>query len=236
MSEIDRLLTTRGSIGAVIAEPLQGRAGIIVPPDGFLRDLHALCTSRGALLILDEIYTGFGRTGTLFAAEHDGVRPDILCVGKALGGGFPLSATILARRVADAWQPSHGEALHTSTYLGNPMACAAALANLDEIARLDLVARARNAEPALRRRLETLRGCAGIVDVRGRGMLWGVEFEAASSATACVVGALQRGLILLQSGVRGQTIALAPPLVISDEQLTRALTLFESAIGVQVTA
>jgi 4-aminobutyrate aminotransferase/(S)-3-amino-2-methylpropionate transaminase len=236
LSEIDRLLTTRGSIGAVIAEPLQGRAGIIVPPDGFLRDLHALCTSRGALLILDEIYTGFGRTGTLFAAEHDGVRPDILCVGKALGGGFPLSATILARRVADAWQPSHGEALHTSTYLGNPMACAAALANLDEIARLDLVARARNAEPALRRRLETLRGCAGIVDVRGRGMLWGVEFEAASSATACVVGALQRGLILLQSGVRGQTIALAPPLVISDEQLTRALTLFESAIGVQVTA
>jgi 4-aminobutyrate aminotransferase/(S)-3-amino-2-methylpropionate transaminase len=230
LARIKAVIRDRATVGAVIVEPIQGRAGIVIPPDGFLRELRALCDRLDVLLILDEIYTGFGRTGTMFACERDGVRPDILCIGKALGGGFPISATIVARRAADAWQPSRGEALHTSTYLGNPMGCAAALANIDEIERLQLPERARGQEMFMRERLERLRERTDVVDVRGRGMLWGVEFESAEAAARCVVCALQRGLILLQSGVRGETIALAPPLVIADDQLARALELLESVV------
>jgi len=202
-----------------------------VPPDGFLRDLRALCTERDALLILDEIYTGFGRTGTMFACEREHVRPDILCVGKALGGGFPISAAIASHDVAAAWAPSEGEALHTSTYLGNPMGCAAALANLDEIERLKILLRVRDREPAMAERLHTIaRGNPAIVDVRGRGMLWGLEFKDPAAANACVVRALAHGLMLLQSGPRGETITLAPPPVISDVQLNRGFDILGSVL------
>jgi len=229
LEEVERALRAAPEIGALVAEPIQGRAGVIVPPDGFLRGLRSLCDERGVLLVLDEIYTGFGRTGTFFACEREGVRPDMLCVGKALGGGFPISATLVTRAVADAWAPSQGEALHTSTYLGNPMGCAAALANLDHIERRGLVARARAAEPALAERLGRLRSIAGVRDIRGRGMLWGIEFRDGATANACVIRALQKGVIVLQSGPGGATVTLAPPLVIDDAQLARALDLLESA-------
>ena len=235
LRDIATLLETRATIGAVIVEPIQGRAGIVIPPDGFLTNLKALCDERAALLIVDEIYTGFGRTGTMFAIEREGVRPDILCLGKALGGGFPISAAIAARRVADAWHPSRGEALHTSTYLGNPMGCAAALANLGEIERLQLPASARARESFMRERLERLRERAAVVDVRGRGMLWGIEFADGEAAANVVVRALQRGVVVLQSGSRGETIALAPPLAIADRQLARGLELLESAVLDKVT-
>ena len=158
----------------------------------------------------------------------------MLCVGKALGGGFPLSATILTRRVADAWTPSRGEALHTSTYLGNPMGCAAALANLGEIERLDLPARARAGEAKIAARLEPLRERPDVVDVRGRGMLWAIEFRDGATAAATVVRALQNGVIALQSGVRGESLAVAPPLVIDDAQLERALALLCDAVAEKV--
>ena len=228
----ERALRDGPGIGALVIEPIQGRAGVIVPPDGYLRGLRALCDAHGVLLVLDEIYTGFGRTGTLFACEREGVRPDILCVGKALGGGFPISATILTRAAADAWAPSRGEALHTSTYLGNPMGCAAALANLDEIERLGLVERARAAEAGVAARLARFRTIPGVVDLRGRGMLWGIEFRDGATANACVLRSLQTGVIVLQSGPGGETITLAPPLVIDEAQLARALDLLEAAARV----
>jgi acetylornithine/succinyldiaminopimelate/putrescine aminotransferase len=228
----ERALRDGPGIGALVIEPIQGRAGVIVPPDGYLRGLRALCDAHGVLLVLDEIYTGFGRTGTLFACEREGVRPDILCVGKALGGGFPISATILTRAAADAWAPSRGEALHTSTYLGNPMGCAAALANLDEIERLGLVDRARAAEAGMAARLARFRTIPGVVDLRGRGMLWGIEFRDGATANACVLRSLQTGVIVLQSGPGGETITLAPPLVIDEAQLARALDLLEAAARV----
>jgi acetylornithine/succinyldiaminopimelate/putrescine aminotransferase len=224
-----RALDAAPETGAILVEPIQGRAGVVVPPDGYLRALRALCDERGLLLMLDEIYTGFGRTGTLFACEREGVRPDVLCVGKALGGGFPISATILTRAAADAWAPSRGEALHTSTYLGNPMGCAAALANLGEIERLGLVERARAAEPMLAARLERFKEIPGVVAVRGRGVLWGIEFRDGATANACVLRSLQTGVIVLQSGPGGETLTLAPPLVIEDAQLARALDLLEAA-------
>ena len=154
----------------------------------------------------------------------------MLCVGKALGGGFPISATILTCAVADAWEPSRGEALHTSTYLGNPMGCAAALANLDEIESRGLVARARSAESPLAARLAGFAELPGIVAVRGRGMLWGIEFRDGATANACVLRALQTGVIVLQSGPGGETLSLSPPLVIEDAQLERALDILEAAI------
>jgi 4-aminobutyrate aminotransferase-like enzyme len=231
IDEVRTALAHDPDIGAVILEPVQGRGGVIVPPRGFLRALRALCDERGLLLILDEIYTGFGRTGAMFACEHEGVAPDLLCVGKALGGGVPLSATIGTARAMDAWPASAGEAIHTSTFLGNPLACAAALANLDELDRLDAVGRVRAREAALGERLRALAPRASVRAVRGLGFLWAVEFAHAAFANRVVVRGLARGVILLQSGATGTSITLAPPLTIGDAQLARALDLFEAAIA-----
>jgi 4-aminobutyrate aminotransferase-like enzyme len=217
-------------LGAILLEPIQGRGGVIVPPPGFLRALRALCDERGLLLILDEIYTGFGRTGAMFACDREGVVPDLLCVGKALGGGLPLSATIGTPRVMDAWPVSAGEALHTSTFLGNPLACAAALANLDELERLDVTGRVRAGEAALAARLRTLASHPNVRAVRGVGFLWAVEFAHAAFANRVVVRGLAHGVILLQSGATGTSITLAPPLTIEDDQLARALDIFERAV------
>ncbi len=228
---VTKTLRKDHSIGAVVVEPIQGRAGVIVPPEGFLRGLRELCDARDALLIVDEIYTGFGRTGTLFACEREGVRPDILCVGKAMAGGFPISAAIARGDVADAWEPSGGEALHTSTYLGNPMGCAAALANIEEIERLDLVAVARRREPLIAERLHALqRFNTQIADVRGRGMLWAIEFKDSAVAAAATVRALQKGLIVLPCGLRGEALTIAPPLTITEPQLQRAFDLLAEAV------
>src|SRR5690606_28100085 len=122
----------RQPVGAVLVEPVQGRGGERVPPRAFLSLLRECCDRHGALLILDEIYTGLNRTGRLFACEHSGVVPDLICLGKALTGGFPLSACVGKAAVMDAWPESQGEALHTSTFLGHPVGCAMALASLEE--------------------------------------------------------------------------------------------------------
>ncbi|HEY0613218.1 MAG TPA: aspartate aminotransferase family protein [Candidatus Elarobacter sp.] len=217
-------------IGTIVLEPVQGRGGVIVPPAGFLRALRELCDERGLVMVLDEIYTGFGRTGTMFACEREGVVPDLLCVGKALAGGIPLSATIGTARVMDAWPASTGEALHTSTFLGNPVACAAALANLDELERLDVAGRVRAGEGALAARLEAFRALDGVRDVRGVGYLRAVEFEDAGLANRVVVRGLANGVILLQSGPTGTSITVAPPLTIEERQLSRALALFERTV------
>ncbi len=228
--EVSEALDRDPDAGAVLLEPIQGRGGVIVPPDGFLRALRDLCYGRGVLLILDEIYTGFGRTGTMFACERERVVPDLLCVGKALGGGTPLSATIGSAAVMNAWPKSTGEALHTSTFLGNPLACAAALANLDEIARLDVPALVRAQEGALGDGLRRLRTLANVSDVRGRGFLWAVEFDSAEFANRVVVRGLAAGIILLQSGPTGTSITIAPPPVIGANQLHRALEIFERTV------
>ncbi len=203
-------------IGALIVEPVQGRGGVIVPPAGFLRGLRALCDERALVLILDEIYTGFGRTGTMFACEREAVVPDLLCVGKALAGGVPLAATIGTPRVMDAWPVSAGEALHTSTFLGNPLACAAALANLDELARLGVVAqvaRAKAGWPSGCRPSRRRRACARC-EASGSCGRW--SSIAAEFANQVVVHGLARGVILLQSGPTGTSITIAPPLAIED--------------------
>ncbi|MGH7683651.1 MAG: aspartate aminotransferase family protein, partial [Vulcanimicrobiaceae bacterium] len=220
----------REGAGTVIVEPIQGRAGVIVPPPGWLANLRMLCDEHRAVLIFDEIYTGFGRTGAMFACEHEGVVPDLLCVGKAIAGGVPLAATIGKPNIMDAWEESRGEALHTSTYLGNPLACAAALANLTAIERGNIPAKAAGMGAKLGARLKPFRNERAVVDVRGKGMLWAIELENDAQSVAVTKEALRRGTIVLPSGVAGNCLTIAPPVTIGEGQLMRAVDLLEQAM------
>jgi 4-aminobutyrate aminotransferase-like enzyme len=211
-------------VGAVIVEPIQGRAGVRVPAPGFLAGVAERARAAGALVIADEVLTGIGRTGAMFAHEHFGLVPDLLCVGKALGGGMPLSACLAPARVMDAWPPSEGEAIHTSTFLGHPVACAAALAFLDVLVDEGLIERARVLGKLLLGGLTAgLDGVDEVVEVRGRGLLIGIELAAAGSAVAVAERALQAGLIVLPAGERGEVLELAPPAVLTEAQADHAV-------------
>ncbi|MFQ5678600.1 MAG: aspartate aminotransferase family protein [Gemmatimonadota bacterium] len=227
-------------VGAVIVEPIQGRGGEVVPPPGWLAALADLCRERGLLLIADEIFTGFGRTGTRFACEAEGVVPDLLCVGKALSSSMPLSACIGRGEVMEAWPRSTGEAMHTSTFLGHPLGCAAALASTTVIEEERLAVRAREEGG---RWLEALRllgdrhECIG--DVRGRGLMIGVELvEDRSSlrpaprlAGRAVLGALGRGWILLGGAPEGNVLSLSPPLNVDRKLLDRAVAMLDEVLA-----
>ncbi len=218
--------------GAVLAEPLQGRGGIVVPPPGWLAGLRQLCTETGTLLILDEIFTGWGRTGTRFACEFEGVVPDILCVGKAMGGGLPLSACVASKDLMAAWGESTGEALHTSTFLGNPLSCAAALAALDVLEEEHLAERAMQIGVIFACGLRAVQASFPdkIVDVRGRGLMLGIELASPEMSLALVPAALRRGLIMLPAG-DGRVLEFVPPLVISEEQIDWCLQTLSSLLA-----
>lgn len=224
-------LAARTDLAAVIVEPLQGRAGCILPPTGWLRALRSICDELGLLLILDEIYTGFGRTGTMFAAEYELLAPDIICIGKAMANGFPISAMLAKPEIMDAWPLSQGEALHTSTYLGNPMGCAASLATIGEIERLDLPNRAAELGLHLQLRLEPFSAHRSVGAIRGRGLMWGVEFRDSGIAEQIVKLALTKGVIVLQAGLSGNVISITPPLIITQLQLDHAIDILDALIG-----
>ncbi|MEO7714865.1 MAG: aminotransferase class III-fold pyridoxal phosphate-dependent enzyme [Capsulimonas sp.] len=211
-------------IGAVLVEPIQGRGGIVVPPDGWLAGLRELCTAHGALLIFDEIFTGWGRTGDWFACEHEEVIPDVLCIGKAMGGGLPISACVAGRDVMSAWPISTGEALHTSTFLGNPLACAAALAATDVMARENLPMRAREMGAYFTQQLQALQTSYPnrIAEVRGRGLMLGLKFFSTADSLDLVTRALHSGLIVLPAG-DGSVIEFVPPLVITRDEIDCAV-------------
>jgi 4-aminobutyrate aminotransferase-like enzyme len=212
------------AIGAVIIEPVQGRAGIRVPAPGFLTGVAERARAAGALLIADEILTGFGRTGRMFAHAHDGVVPDLLCVGKALGGGLPVSACLGPTRVMDTWPESKGEAIHTSTFLGHPVGCAAARAFLDVVEEERLVERAQEIGTTLLTGLTRgLDGVTGVVEVRGRGLLIGIELAGDGAAAEVAVLALRHGLIVLPAGARGEVVEISPPAIHDEAQLDHAL-------------
>lgn len=226
----ERALAQRGDIAALFIEPVQGRGGCIVPPRGYLRGLREICDRLGVLLIFDEIYTGFGRTGTLFACEDESVVPDMMCIGKAMANGFPISALVARATVMDSWPLSRGEALHTSTYLGNPMGCAAALANIGELRRHALPQRAKELGAQLAQRLESLRARASVTAIRGRGLMWGVELRSAEHAERVVHDALRAGVIILQAGPQGNVVSLTPPLVIEHGHLFHAIGIIEELL------
>lgn len=211
-------------VGAVLVEPVQGRGGVRIPPDGFLAALRALCDREGWLLVLDEIYTGFGRTGRWFACEHAGVVPDLLCVGKGLASGMPLSACLGRAETMDAWPISRGEALHTQTFLGHPPSCAAALACLAVLAEEKLVERSAEVGAfALAHLRAHLASRKGVHEVRGLGLMIGIECDGPERAARACADALRRGVILLPSGDDGRVLCVTPPLTIDREALRLGL-------------
>jgi len=207
---------------AVLLEPIQGEGGVVVPPDGYLREVRELCDRHGALLIFDEIQTGFGRTGRMFGCQHEGVSPDIMTMAKALGGGMPIGAIAATDRVAAAFSAG----THGSTFGGNPLACAAACAVLDTLVSRDLAAAAGKKGALLRKRLEALRAKypAVITEVRGRGLMVGIAMEG-GSAKAFKAFALSRRVLV---NVAADTVVrLLPPLVITNRQLKAFLAVLE---------
>ena len=229
-----------GPIAAVIVEPVQGREGEKAPPPEWLPRLKEACSRRGVLLILDEMITGFGRTGRRFAAGHWNVEPDLLCVGKSMAGGLPMSACIGRTEVMDAWRYDKGDAPHSSTFMGHPLGAAAALAAIDEMERLRLPERAALLGARALRRLQEMRARHPVVgDVRGLGLMLGVELvkdrrtkEPASEEAMAVTGrALEGGVIFLGGGPNGNVISLTPPLVITRRQLDHALDVLDRSLG-----
>jgi len=225
-----------GKIGAILVEPIQARGGTNVPPPEFLPRLRQLCEEHGALLILDEIYTGFGRTGRWFACEHSQVIPDLICLGKALTGGFPLSACVGRAELMDAaWPASTGEAIHTSTFLGHPVGCAMALAQLKEIQCLKLVERSARLGKQLLKQLATLRYQPS--SARGLGLMVGVELTQPNGrpATQLALDAIKRllhsGYIFLPEGEHANIISFTPPLTITEAQLAKSVAALDNALS-----
>ncbi len=228
LEDVDEVLTSveiqlrRGTIGAVVFEPIQGRGGIVEAPPAFVAGLRVLCTQFGAVLIADEIFTGFGRTGAWFACDHYGVVPDVMCVGKALGGGFPISAAIGRPEIMQGWGASQGESIHTSTFLGNPIGCAMALATLDELAG-GLVDRAATEGQWLHTEL----GQRGVV--RGRGLMLGLELGSVSGLVA-MRAMLERGYLVLPCGPEADVLGFTPPFVLPRARLREALAALDEVL------
>ncbi len=184
LAELEQMLQTHGArLAAVCIEPIvQGAAGMIVHPEGFLRGVRELCTRHDVLLIADEVAVGFGRTGRMFACEHEDVSPDLMCVAKGITGGYlPLAATFATQRIFDAFlgEPSEGKTFfHGHTYTGNPLACAAALASLDLFEKNDLLANVRRKADALAAMLAPLADLPHVGDIRQKGLMVGIELVA----------------------------------------------------------
>jgi len=221
------------SVAAIVVEPIQGEGGYVVPPDGFLRKLREICDTHGILLVADEVQTGFGRSGRMFAVEHAGVVPDIMCVAKGLGNGLPIGAMVAKSSVMSKWHS--GE--HGTTYGGNAVACAAAVAVIETLRSERLPERAA----ALGERiLERVRGWRvdhpRLGDVRGRGFMIGLEFmedgrPAPELVQRIIKAAVDRNLLILSCGVDENVIRLIPPLTLTEEEMTHGLDILEASLG-----
>jgi ornithine--oxo-acid transaminase len=211
---------------AVLLEPIQGEGGVIIPPAGFLRELRALCDRTNTLMILDEIQSGLGRTGRMFAFEHEGVRPDGVTIGKALSGGvYPVSAFLADDKVMDVFTPG----THGSTYGGNPLACAVAEAALDVLVEEKLIEKSATLGDYLLQRIRAIKG-GNIREVRGRGLWAGIELRKEAGGARQYCERLKDEGILCKE-THEHTIRLAPPLMITKEQLDWALDKVEQALG-----
>ena len=207
-------------IAGVFIEPIQGEGGVIVPPAGFLKRLRELCTQHQALLVMDEIQTGFARSGKLFCHQHEGVVPDIMTMAKGLGGGVPIGAILAIEAVASLMKPG----MHGTTFGGNPLACAAGLAVMNEVVQPNFIANVVARGEQLKAGLITLMGDSN--KVRGRGLLVGVQL--AYDPGVLVQAAREEGLIVGPSG--NQTLRIAPPLIINAAQIDELLTKLAAAI------
>ncbi len=218
-----RLVSPR-EVAAVVVEPILGEGGYILPPEGWLTYLRELCTKHGILLVADEVQSGMGRTGTMWAVQHFGVEPDVLLTGKGIASGMPLGAMI-AREDLMKWEVG----AHGSTYGGNPLSCAAALASIDLIEN-GLVQNAASTGAFLIEGLRQIQGRRPLIkDVRGLGLMIGVEFEDHDTMVAVELAAFRGGLLVLGAGEN--VIRMAPPLVFRQDQAEVALEVFEEAVA-----
>jgi len=214
---------------AVVVEPIQAEGGVRIPGAGFLGALRRRCDETGALLVLDEAVTGFGRTGTLFAFEHWGIVPDVLVLAKALGGGLPLGAFVGSPAVMGTL--SHDPPLaHVTTFGGHPVSCAAGLAAIEVLLRDRLPARAGALGDRLRTDLGALVGSGGLAAVRGLGLLLGLEFATPDACARFTRRALDARLILNWTLHRDTVVRLAPPLVLTDDEATQATRTIRAAL------
>jgi 4-aminobutyrate aminotransferase len=238
LSHLEDLFATTvapSQVAAVLIEPVQGEGGYYPAPPAFLQTLRAVCDQHGILLIADEVQSGFGRTGEMWAFEHAGIVPDVVCVAKAIANGLPLSAIVASREVQARW----GRGAHGTTYGGNPVACAAGIAVLETIHDEGLVANARLRGAELSGGLrELMADHPAIGDVRGPGLMIGVEFVKdratrepdGAMAEAVAARAAEAGLLLLSCGIRHQVIRWIPPLDVTVPEIEEALRLFEGAL------
>jgi 4-aminobutyrate aminotransferase-like enzyme len=228
---------TSGEVAAIIVEPVQGTAGNVVPPEGFLRAVQAIAREHGALLIVDEMLTGFGRTGTMWGCDHDGVVPDVITMGKGIGGGFPLSGVVSTDELT-RHKPWSNPSASSSSYGGNPLASAAGLASLEIILNEDLVKNAERVGRVMLQRLEHLREkfrCVG--DVRGKGLMLGIELVRDRATKqpldrhvthALYRECLRRGLVAM---CYAPSVRINPPLVITEQAALTGLGIFEEALA-----
>jgi 4-aminobutyrate aminotransferase / (S)-3-amino-2-methylpropionate transaminase / 5-aminovalerate transaminase len=238
LAALERALVTTvaaESVAAIVIEPVQGEGGFVVAPPDFLRGVRRICDENGIVLVVDEVQTGFGRTGRMFAIEHYDVEPDLLVVAKSIAAGLPLSGVIGRAAIMDS-VPDSGIG---GTYVGNPVAQAAALAVLDVFEEERLVERATAIGETMRARMEAWQArWEPIGDVRGLGAMLAIELvqdrstkePAAELASAVVTAALERGLLLLKSGIYSNCIRVLVPLVISDAEVDEALDVWEQAL------
>lgn len=219
-------------VAAILVEPIQGEGGYIVPPDGFLTGLRQLCDRHGILLIFDEVQTGIGRSGKMFACQHWNVQPDVMTLAKGLGSGMPIGLVVAKKNIMQQWTPG----AHANTYGGNPICCAAALATLDLVER-EYAANAAKVGAYFMERLREMQSRHKVIgEVRGKGLMIGMELisDPASRAPcqkscgAVITGAFHRGLLLLSCGQ--STVRFMPPLNVSVEQIDEAISLLEAAL------
>jgi 4-aminobutyrate aminotransferase/(S)-3-amino-2-methylpropionate transaminase len=226
---------TAGDVAAFIAEPLMGEGGIIVPPQDYFKIAVEIAMEEGALFIADEVQSGFGRTGKLFAIEHYGIEPDIMCMAKGIAAGFPLSAFIAKPEIAEAFTPGD----HLSTFGGNPVSCAAALANLDVMRDERLPKNAAERGDQLMERLTRFKEkCKLVGDVRGKGLMIGIELVKDKEKTPAVeetnrVRKLcrERGVLVGVGGVLDNVVRLQPPLVLTSDEAEKVADVLEKALS-----
>jgi beta-alanine--pyruvate transaminase len=225
--DLERLIALHGAdtIAAVIVEPMAGSTGVLVPPQGYLERLRAICERHGLLLIFDEVITGFGRLGTPFAAQYFGIMPDLMTVAKGITNGVvPMGAVFAKRGIHDALMqgPEHViELFHGYTYSGHPVACAAGLATLDIYEREGLFERAASLAPVWQEAVHSLRGCPHVIDIRNLGLVAGVELEprpgeAGKRTYEVFLDCFEHGVLVRQAG---EILALSPPLIVEESQI-----------------
>ncbi|MGZ7046881.1 MAG: acetylornithine/succinylornithine family transaminase [Methanobacterium sp.] len=208
---------------AVMVEPIQGEGGVIMPPEGYLKELRKICTENDILLIFDEIQTGFGRTGEMFASDLYNVNPDITTVAKALGGGFPIGAILAGEEIADAFEPGN----HGTTFGGNPLACAAAIAAINAIIDENMVIKAKENGGYLKYKLEEQAKLYGIVEeVRGVGMMLGMELSI--NCGEIVNEAREQGVLI--NCTADTVLRLLPPLIIDKGQIDTVTCVLETIL------